>query len=123
MYQPQQLNLIIYFIPVIVLLPFIHLQSFSGLGMGNWVLLVVLGLNTLIAYGTLAEAFKYVEANKVSIIITLNPIITFGTITILAALQVDWVDVESISVIGFAGAVLVIIGAILVILPKRLRKS
>ena len=51
------------------------------------------GKITLIAYGTLAEAFKYVQANKVSIIITLNPIITFGTIAILAALQVDWVDV------------------------------
>jgi len=118
-YPPQQLNLIIYFIPVIVLLPFIQLQSFSGLDGGNWILLIILGLNTLIAYGTLAEAFKYVEANKVSVIITLNPIITFTTLAILAVLHIDWVDPESITIFGFAGAFLVIIGVILVILPKK----
>lgn len=118
-YHPQQLNLIIYFIPAVILFPFIQIHSFSGLEGSTWILLIALGLNTLIAYGTLAEAFKYVEANKVSVIITLNPIITFGTIAILAAFHIDWIDIESITIFGFAGAILVIIGAILVILPKK----
>lgn len=118
-HHPQQLNLIIYFVPILVLLPFVRFQSFSGLHTGDWTLLIILGLNTLVAYGALAEAFKYVEANKVSVIITLNPIITFVTMAILVEMQVNWIEVESITLIGFAGALLVIIGAILVILPKK----
>lgn len=118
-FPPQQLNLIIYFIPVIVLIPFTSFEKFSGLGPGNWILLVFLGLNTLIAYGALAEAFKYVEANKVSVIIALNPVITFVTMILLAALEVKWIESESITIMGFAGAILVITGAILVILPPK----
>ncbi len=122
-YPPQQLNLIIYFIPVIVLIPFTSFHSFSGLHPGDWVLLVILGLNTLIAYGTLAEAFKYVEANKIGVIIALNPVVTFAAIVILAALEVKWIDPESITLAGFGGAILVIIGAILVIIPAKKNKT
>ncbi len=122
-YPPQQLNLIIYFIPVVVLIPFTSFHSFSTLSTGDWILLIVLGLNTLIAYGALAEAFKYVEANKVSVIIALNPIITFIAMIVLAALEVKWIDKETITLFGFVGAILVIIGAILVIIPPKTKKS
>ena len=67
----------------------------------------------------MAEAFKYMEANKISVIITLNPIITFVTMTILGSMDLDWIDAEMITIFGVIGAVFVIFGAIMVVIPKK----
>ncbi|PID89095.1 MAG: EamA family transporter, partial [Bacteroidia bacterium] len=72
-HAPQVLNLFIYGIPALAFLPSTNFQEFQGLEIWQWLLLIFLGLNTLIAYGFLALAFKYTQAYKVSIIITLNP--------------------------------------------------
>lgn len=118
-WHAQQLNLVIFGFPAIILLPFIDFGQFQNYTPGLWALLIFLGINTIVAYGCLAEAFKYVEANKISVIITLNPIITFITMGILGGMQVDWIDAEYITVFGIFGALLVISGAVMVVLPKK----
>ena len=118
-FHAQQLNLIIYGLPMIILLPFIDFSSFATFSPGLWVLLVFLGINTLVAYGCLAEAFKYTEANKISVIITLNPIITFVTMAILSSMDLDWIDAEVITIYSIIGAVFVLFGAIMVVIPKK----
>ena len=118
-FHAQQLNLIIYGLPMIILLPFIDFSSFATFSPGLWVLLVFLGINTLVAYGCLAEAFKYTEANKISVIITLNPIITFVTMAILSSMDLDWIDAEVITIYSMIGAVFVLFGAIMVVIPKK----
>ena len=60
--------------PVLLFLPFVNFASLAHLSFGYWALLVFLGANTLISYGCLSLALKYLEAGKVSIIIVLNPI-------------------------------------------------
>lgn len=120
-HSAQQLNMIIYLVPVLMFVWFADFNLLATLSFNMWVLLIFLGLNTLIAYGCLAEAFKYLGAAKVSIIITLNPIITITTLTVMAYLEVTIIETTVISILGFVGAVLVVLGAILAV--AKLRKK
>jgi drug/metabolite transporter (DMT)-like permease len=114
-FPPQQLNLFLFGLPVLLFLPFIKPDGFMNLSLNNWLLLVYLGLNTLIAYGSLALAFKYIEANKVSMIVTLNPIITFIALGMLTYFEIAWIEPEIISTKSIIAASLVIVGAILAV--------
>lgn len=118
-YPVGTLNVFIFGLPVLLYLPFVNFESLAHLSIGYWALLVFLGANTLISYGCLSLALKYLEAGKVSIIIILNPIITFILMGILTALSVDWIAGEHFSVLSIAGALIALGGAILVIRKKK----
>jgi len=122
-FHAQQLNLVIFGLPMIILLPFIDFDAFANFSLGLWMLLIILGVITIIAYGCLAEAFKYIEVNKISVIVTLNPIITFVTMAVLGSMALDWIDAEVTTLYGVLGALLVIFGAIMVILPKKKNRT
>lgn len=122
-FHAQQLNLIIFGLPMIILLPFVDFSSFANFTPGLWALVIFLGINTIVAYGCLAEAFKYTEANKISVVITLNPIITFVTMAILGSMDLDWIDAEVITIYGVFGALFVLFGAIMVVIPKKKNRA
>lgn len=122
-FPAQQLNLFVYGFPALILLPFIPFAEFSNLTWTMRILLFFLGVNTLVAYGCLAEAFRFIEANKISVIITLNPIITLALLALFDHLNVTWIDVEIITRYGIMGAGLVLFGAVLVVLPKKLNAA
>jgi len=113
-YSTESLNLFLFALPIIIYLPFINLEPILQLHWLWWLLLVFLGANTFIAYTALAEALKYTDASIVSIIIIINPIITFITMGILQAMNVSWVEHEHFSMLTILGASLVIMGIILV---------
>lgn len=115
----QQLNLFLFGLPVILYMPFIDLQPVFELNWLWWLLLFFLGANTFIAYTCLAQALKYTDASKVSVIIIINPIITFITMGILTRMDVSWIRHERFSLITLLGAVLVITGAVLVTKKRR----
>jgi len=112
---PNQLNLFIYGVCAFALIPFVSFGQLQGMPMANWYILLYLGLNTVLAYGSLAIAIKNTEATRVSVIITLNPIITFITMAILSRMQVSWIEPESFSLLSILGALSVLGGAITVI--------
>lgn len=118
-YSVGTLNVFIFGLPVLLFLPFANFQNLAHLSFGYWALLVFLGANTLISYGYLSLALKYLEAGKVSIIIVLNPIITFILMGILTWLQVSWIDGEHFSVLSILGALVALTGAILVVRKKK----
>ncbi len=118
-YDTQLLNLFIYGIPAILFLPVVDFQEFQGLAAWQWVLLIFLGLNTLVAYGCLALAFKYTEAYKVSIIVTLNPIITLVAMTVFYYFQVSWIAGEKLSLASIIGALLLLGGATIAVYFSR----
>jgi drug/metabolite transporter (DMT)-like permease len=119
-YSPPMLNLFLFGFPALIYLPFINLSPIFQLSWEWWLLLLFLGANTLISYSTLAEALRYIEASKVSVIIFLNPIITFLIMGSLTFLKVGWITHERFSMLTVLGASLVISGAFLVV---RKRKS
>lgn len=111
-HNPQSLNVLLYLIPSLIFLPFADFTALSVLSFGQWSLMVFLGLNTLVAYGCLAEAFKYTQAYKVSIIVTLNPTITFLLMAILALMEVSWIETKTMSLELWLGAILLLGGAV-----------
>lgn len=122
-YPAQLLNMILYGIPAILFMPFVDFEAFTMLSFSSWLIVIFLGINTLIAYGCLALAFKYTEAYKVSLIVTLNPIITLSTMAVLAALNVSWIQTERLSIYSIMGALLVISGAITAVYFSRANKK
>ncbi|BAX80792.1 DMT family transporter [Labilibaculum antarcticum] len=122
-YPPQLLNMVLYGIPAILYAPFVDFAAFSNLDFSSWMIVIFLGMNTLIAYGCLALAFKYTEAYKVSLIVTVNPIITLLTMAILASINVQWIKTDSLSIYSMLGAVLVIGGAITAVFFSRKNKK
>jgi drug/metabolite transporter (DMT)-like permease len=119
-YSVGTLNVFIFGLPVLLYFPFANFTSLAHLSFGYWALLVFLGANTLISYACLALALKYLEAGKVSIIIVLNPIITFILMGILTWLQVSWIAGEHFSVLSVFGALIALFGAILVVRKKKI---
>lgn len=113
--SPNQVNLFVYAACSLGLLPLVAFSELSGMPEMNWIILIYLGLNTVIAYGSLGLAIKYTEAARVSVIITLNPIITFITMAILSRMEVGWIEAEVFTLMGWMGALAVIGGAIIVI--------
>ena len=120
-YPANSLNLFLFGLPVLIFAPFVDFKPLLQLSFNWWLLLAFLGANTVIAYTCMANALKYTEANKVSIIIILNPMITFITMGVLAQVNVDWIEHERFSLITVVGAVFVFAGAILV--AKKSKKK
>lgn len=118
-YTPILLNLFLFGFPTLIYLPFADLQSVLQLNWAWWLLILFLGLNTLVSYSTLAEALRYIEASKVSVIIFLNPIITFIIMGILTWQNVKWISHERFSMASVIGAAIVISGAFLVVRKKK----
>ncbi len=120
-YHPQQINLIIFGLPIILFLPTVNFQLFlQAYPWWVWLLMVALGLNTVVAYGTLSAAFKYTEANKISIVIIMNPVITFIVLEVMLMLNVNWFEIPPVSTLAYLGALLVIIGTILAVgMPNK----
>jgi drug/metabolite transporter (DMT)-like permease len=114
-YSVDSLNLFLFGLPTILFLPLADPASLLQLHWTWWLLLFFLGANTFVSYTFMAMALKCTEANKVSIILIMNPIITFISMWILTRINVDWVDHERFSLMTVLGASLVISGAILVV--------
>jgi drug/metabolite transporter (DMT)-like permease len=122
-YSAHMLNLFLFGLPSVIYLPMINLSPLFDLHWTWWLLFIFLGLNTFIAYSFLAQALRYAEANKVSIIIIMNPMITFISMGILTKLEVSWITHEKFSLITILGALLVLTGALLVVRRTKLSKK
>lgn len=117
-YKTQHLNLLVYGTAAVALLGTVNWVEFKSVGMSGWGMLIFLGINTLVAYGSLAEAIKCIPVSLISVIVTLNPFITLTAMHILAQSGADWITPETIGLWGYVGACTAISGVILV-----LRKS
>ncbi len=118
-YSTITLNLFLFGLPMLLYLPVVNFSQLSGLNGMWWLLMVFLGLNTLIAYTTLALSLRYLEAGKASIILIMNPVITFTLMAFLTWLEVTWIDPERLTLLSVAGALAVLAGAVMVIWRKR----
>ena len=115
------MNLFIYGFCTLIFAPFVKYGSYCNLSPGLWLLVIFLGLNTVIAYGAIALAFKFLEANKVSVIIILNPIITLLLMYIFGLMKVSWINIEHFSALTLIGSAMALGGGVFVILFTRKR--
>lgn len=118
-YPTLQANLIIYGFPSLLFIPFTDFSSFLHLNLSSWCILIFLGINTLISYLAMAAGLKYIEANKASVIITLNPILTFLCMELMGFFAIAGIQGEAFSLPAIIGAIMVIGGCIVVVGLKK----
>lgn len=118
-YSTYTLNLFLFGLPTLLFLPLAKPLQLLQLNWVMWIIMLFLGLNTLVAYTTLSLALKYSEAGKVSIIIILNPLITFAIMGAVTYLEVSWIAGEIFTLWSVAGALIVLAGAVLVVMKNR----
>ena len=118
-YSAHQLNLFIYGVCGLLFSAGMRTEGFASLDSTGWLLVIFLGLNTLIAYGAIAVAFKFLESHRVSVIVALNPIVTFLAMHLLAAGGVALIVPEHLSTTTLLGAATALSGSIFVILFTR----
>ena len=122
-HSTESLNLFTFGLSIFLYMPFVNFGSLLHINWVTWLLLLFVGLNTLFSYTFLSMALKNIEANKVSVIIIINPVITFITMGILTRLNVTWMEHERFSVFTILGAFLVLFGAILVAKKQKAAKE
>jgi len=120
-YSPQFINLAVFFISAIALLPLAKLNELSSLSLKNILIFLFLGANTFLAYGSLSEALKRAPASQVSLIIAVNPIVTILILQILNFFDLSPIATEGITFVGVIGALFVVTGLVLTVSKKKKR--
>lgn len=113
-WKPQQINMIVYLVGALVFIPYMNWEAVSELSVAGLCLMLFLGINTLFAYGAMSEALKRAPANQVSMIITLNPLLTLTIMATLDFFAVTWVETEVLNPLGYIGAVIFVLGVAMV---------
>ena len=114
-YGPQSLNFLVYAVATLVLAGTVEWAEFASAGLNAWLALVFCGINTLLAYGALAEAVKYLPLAIISLVISLNPLITLLGMKILPAIGFANLQPDPVGVMGYWGGAIVVTGVTLVI--------
>jgi len=118
-FSPQSLNLLVYGVASILLAYPVTWAEFNGVDWTAWLFLIFLGFNTLFAYGALAEAVKIVPITLISILITLNPLITLLAMLVFPAYSSGRLAQDPTQTLGYIGAVVAVIGVVLVVARRE----
>ena len=109
-FNAEETMLVFYWIGALVFLPFSSFDSLEQLTSLQWLLLLLCGCNTLIAYGCFSEAMVHVEASRVSAVIAMTPLVT---VSIVQLIPLPGITAEPLFVISLFGALCVIGGSVI----------
>ena len=111
----QSLNFLVYTVATVTLVGTVEWSEFASAEYNAWWALVFCGINTLVAYGALAEAVKYIPLALISVIISLNPLITLIGMQILPAMGFANLQPDPIGMVGYFGGAIAVTGVALVV--------
>ena len=114
-YGAQSLNLLVYAVATLTLIGGVEWADFTRAGLTAWLSLIFCGFNTLLAYGTLAEAVKYIPLALISVIISLNPLITLLGMKILPQIGFAGLQADPVGSLGYFGGAVAVTGVVLVV--------
>ncbi|MCB9026075.1 MAG: DMT family transporter [Bdellovibrionaceae bacterium] len=117
--SPQKLLYVVFIIASISLLPLVDFNVFFNLSLFQWLLLLFLGINSWIAYGFLSEALKRAPASHVSLVITLNPLLTIFIIQCLNHWNLLFIPYEPLNWTGYLGTAFVVTGVGLTVVSQK----
>lgn len=118
-WDPQTINLVIYFSCAGSLFFLFDFKDSMDFNFYQWLLILFLGLNTVVAYGCFAESLKYAPASEVSLIITVNPLGTLAILWLGQFLALSWIPIEYLTWIGVLGALCVVFGVGWTLIRKK----
>jgi drug/metabolite transporter (DMT)-like permease len=122
-WKSSQVNIFIYVVVTLLYLPVVDWPSLAQAPWWVHALYIFLGFNTILAYGCLSIALRYLPATQVSPIITMNPLLTLVLITLIDALEWTIIPADPIGWKGYTGAVVAILGVRSVIAKNSGPKS
>ncbi|HEY9633037.1 MAG TPA: DMT family transporter [Coleofasciculaceae cyanobacterium] len=99
--------------------PFTKPQALLSLSPLHFVMLLLCGLNTLVAYGAFAEALDHWEASRVSAVLALTPLVTLVAVWAVSYFTPTLLAPERLTTLGVLGAVFVAIGSIAIALGEN----
>ncbi len=111
--------LIIYGGCALIFTPFASIQTIFTLNLLQSGMLLFCALNTLIAYGAFAEALEHWEASRVSAVLALTPVVTLLSSYFVSEISPNLIVAENFTLLGIAGAILVVCGSTAIALGKR----
>ncbi len=103
----------IYIVASLALWPLAQPARLTTLDATQWIALLYCALNTLGAYGAFAEALAHWEASRVSLVLAVTPLLTLLTVEVVHLMNPTLVAPETVGVLGFVGAALVVTGSAL----------
>jgi len=115
--------LFIYVTAVILLFPLATPAKLLRLDWLHGLATAYCALNTLLAYSAFAEALNHWQASRVGAVLALTPLGTLLTVSVASQLRPDLVAPEAMTVVGLAGAIVVVAGSILTSLGSPRRRS
>jgi drug/metabolite transporter (DMT)-like permease len=114
-YGAQSLNMLVYAVATFTLIGGVEWSDFTRAGLTAWLSLIFCGFNTLLAYGALAEAVKYIPLALISVIISLNPLITLWGMKTLPEIGFAGLQADPVGSIGYWGGAVAVTGVVLVV--------
>ncbi|MEE4248877.1 MAG: DMT family transporter, partial [Kangiellaceae bacterium] len=111
-YSSNQINLLLYSIGALILLPFSELSSLVDVNQVQLLALLFCCFNTLFAYGAFAEALKVWQASRVSAVLAITPLITLVANKLASIYWPQRFMVPELSLTALGGAGLVIAGSV-----------
>lgn len=114
-FNAEETMLVFYWIGALVFFPFSNFDTLDQLTSLQWLLLLLCGFNTLIAYGCFSEAMAHVEASRVSAVIAMTPLVT---VSIVQLIPIPGIIVEPLFLVSLIGALCVVLGSIVTATSK-----
>ncbi len=110
-YSSQQIMFVVYLAGGLFLIPGVHFSSLTQLSTLQWWLLIYCCLNTLIAYGSFAEALEHWEASRVSAMLSITPLLTIIFAYITHHFFPSYIEIESLNWLSLLGGMILVAGA------------
>ena len=85
----------------------------------QWAILIFCSFNTLLAFGSFAEALAHWQASRVSAVVASAPIITVIFVSVLSSLAPTLVAPERLTLLALFGAFLVVAGSAAIALGEK----
>jgi len=114
-----QIMVVIYGGSALLFGPLASPRNLLTLNSWEWTVLLFCGLNTLIAYGSFAEALEHWEASRVSAVLSLTPLMTLLFVFVTTWLWPTLLEPERITPMGWIGAIAVVGGSCAIALGQR----
>lgn len=112
-FSSVQILFSIYVVSALVLIPIITPSALLQLTQFQLLLLIFCCANTLIAYGSFAEALNLWDASKVSATLALAPLFTIMGLKVIVFFNPDYAFSDRLSWLSIVGALLLIVGSAL----------
>jgi drug/metabolite transporter (DMT)-like permease len=117
-FSSEEIMVIIYICGIIILFPLSEPILITHLDKVGVILLVLCGLNTLLAYGFFAESLNHWEASRISMVLATIPIITIIFVKWSSMLFPGYIEADRFNMLSIFGAVLVVFGSMVCSLSK-----